>query len=1097
MKQAFKTLMLTIITMFVGSVAFAQVTTSSLGGKVVDAQGEAVVGAYVVATHTPSGTIYGATTNLDGRYTIQGMRSGGPYTVVFTCLGYQDVTFTELTLQLAETSTVNATLRDDTQLLEQAVVIGQAASKFSQEKMGAATNINANQLQELPSVGRSLTDALKLSPYGGNSTSFTGASGRFSNFTVDGANMNYNFGLSSNTSLPGGGNPISLDAIEEMQVVISPYDVRQSNFTSGGVNAITKSGTNKFKGTAYVYHQNENMHGNRIDGTELSERSKDSKTTYGATLGGPIIKNKLFFFVAGEHSVIPTVANRWKPSTDGVKDKDRNISRVTSDEAKTMRNFLIDKYGYDPGSYNDYPADESNSKFLARIDWNINQDNHLALRYNYTNNTYWSMPSTSRDVSDMPYSTLSEYGLVFANSMYSMNNKVNTFSADLNSRINANLSNQLLITYSDMTDVRGSNSDEFPFVEILAGDLGEEYAGEPYMDFGYELFTWKNRVANTVFTIKDDITWYSGAHKVTAGASYEAQMALNTYMRNGTGMFRFASMSDFYAGNAPVEMAFDWGYNGEEDPSAKVRFYQAGLYVQDDWSVTDNFKVNYGLRFDTILFNNDDVTTNNAILALDYGGRNIDTGLWPKTNIQVSPRLGFTWDVFGDRNLKVRGGTGLFAGRLPLVFFTNMPTNSGMVKGRLLKMKDPALLAQMIGADGKLLTDKWQILDVLNQYNPDLYLKEISPEKGTISGDICGVDRNFKMPQVWRSSLAVDYVLPLPFPVSVSGEFIFNKTINAVMLSDWNIMEDNSGWATFNGADNRHIYPSGYKYQKNSAYVLTNTSKGYGWVSVLSLNAQPMKGLDITAAWTHTVNKEITAMPGSNASAAWKYIPSVEGPNFNNLHSSSFCNPDRLMASVSFVDKGHNHFSVLYEGWRYGGKSYIYANDFNGDGNAYDLMYIPTDDEIGIGADAAFRFASQEDLDKYVAFAAQDDYLSANKGSYAEAYAVTAPWVHTFDFRYAHDFILNMGGQKNTLQLSFDIVNAGNLFNSSWGVAKNFSKDVPNSSGNATILKYVRTDPDGVPVFSTQVPAGAKTWDYSHTYGNCWYMQIGLRYMFN
>ena len=1096
MRNAFKSLLLACMAMCAGVVAFAQVTTSSLGGRIVDQNGEAVIGAAVVATHEPSGTVYGVVTNADGRYTIQGMRPGGPYKVEITCLGYRDVQYTNVTLSLAETYNLDVKVADDAEMLEGTVVVASPTSKFaSLEKMGAATNISSSQLQELPTVSRSVTDVLKLSPYGGNGTSFAGVSGRFSNFTVDGANMNYNFGLST-SSLPGGGNPISIDAIEEMQVVVSPYDVRQSNFTGGGVNAITKSGTNTFKGTAYVYHRNENMHGNRIDNVELSERAIDRKTTYGFTFGGPIVKNKLFFFVNAEKSVIPTTVNRWKTSADGVGDKDRNITRVKTSEAKTMADFLDKTYDYNVGSYSDYPADESNIKFLARLDWNINQNNHLALRYNYTNNTYWSMPSSSRDVSDMSYGALSEYGLVFSSAMYSMNNKVNTFSFDLNSRLSANLSNQLLITYSNMTDVRGSNSDEFPFVEILAGDLGEDYKNEPYMTFGYELFTWKNRVTNTVFNLKDDLTWYAGAHKVMAGLSFESQMALNVYMRNGTGMYRFASLSDFYAGKAPIEMAFDWGYGHEEDPSAKVRFNQIGLYVQDEWAVNDRFKLTAGLRFDTLLFNNNDVITNNAIKALDYGGRSVDTGLWPKTNIQVSPRLGFSWDVFGDKSLKIRGCTGLFAGRLPLVFFTNMPTNSGMVKGRLTKMKDADLLAKMM-VNGKMVTDKWQILDILNNYDPKAYPKEITPEGGSLPSEVAGVDRNFKMPQVWRSSIAFDYNFPTSFPLSITGEFVFNKTVNAVMLSNWNI-KDNEGWSTFNGADKRHIYPADYKYTGKDAYILTNTNKGYGWVSTLQINAQPIENLNLTAAWTHTVNKEITAMPGSNATAAWKYIPSVDGPNFNILHSSSFVNPDRLMASISYKDAGNNHYSILYEGWRYGGKSYIYANDFNGDGNAYDLMYIPNDDEMGLaGSTAKFRFATQADMNNYKEFAAQDKYLSTHKGQYAEAYAVTAPFVHTFDFRYAHDFVIKIGSTRNTLQLSLDVINAANLFNSRWGVAKNFSNDVPNDSGNAKILKYARMDSDGVPVFTTTVPAGAKTWDLSHTYGNCWYMQVGLKYLFN
>jgi len=1068
--------------------ATAQVTTSTLNGKVSDTEGEPVAGATVVAVHTPSGSQYFAVANADGRYFINGMRSGGPYTVEVSCLGYNTVTYTDITLSLAEAYALDATLSDDTQLLSEAIVISTASSRFSAvEKTGAATNINSRQMLEMPTVSRSLTDIAKLSPYGGNGMNFSGSSGRSTNFTLDGANVNNNFGLSA--SLPGGGNPISLEAIEEMQIVISPFDVRQSNFIGGGINAITKSGTNTLKGSAYVYHQNENLHGNRIDGVDL-ERTRDRETTYGFTLGGPIVKNKLFFFVSGE--ILPSTSdiNKWRTSPDGVADPDRQITRVSTAEAEQMRNFLIRNYDYDPGAFDNYNKSNNTVKALARIDWNISDRHKLALRYNYTSSNLWKLPSTSRDASGMTFDMASQYGLVYANSMYNQKNNVYTISADLNSRLTDNLSNQFLVTYSNIQDVRGNDGGFFPFVEILAGDLGEGHEMEPYMDFGTELFTYRNNVQNTILNIKDDLTWYAGAHKVTAGASFEAQMALNTYMRNGTGMFRFASMSDFLNGNNPVEMAFDWGFDGDEFPSAKVRFNTIGVYGQDEWSVNDQLKLTYGLRIDNIWFNNADVMTNNATLAIDYGGRHVDTGKWPKTNFQFSPRIGFSYDVFGNKVLKIRGGTGLFSGRLPLVFFTNMPTNAGIVKGRATKVKDADILAAMM-QNGRLVTDRWQILDILNGIDGAKYPKTITPESAPAPSEVAGVDYNFKMPQVWKTSIAFDWNVPVSFPFTITGEYIFNKTVQGVMLSNYAIPADNAGWGTFNGADQRHIYPSGYKYNKVDAYVLSNTSKGYGSIATISLNATPVERLNITAAYTHTVSKEITGMPGSNASAAWKYIPSVDGPNFNVLHNSSYNLPDRVMASVSYTDLSHNHFSLFYEGLRYAGNSYIYSNDMNGDGNAYDLIYIPRDE-------TEIRFASADDANRYWAFAAQDSYLSSHKGQYAEAYAITQPFRHVFDFRYAHDFVIKLGNTVNTLQLSLDVQNVGNLFNSRWGVAQAWNPDVPHDTNeNAKILKYERTDPDGVPVFSTTVGEGVPTWDFSHTLSNCWYMQIGIKYMFN
>ena len=1085
MRHSIKSVLLTVLAALLGTVSFAQVTTSVLGGKVIDETGEPVPGVAVIATHEPSGTVYGSTTNSEGQYTIPGMRTGGPYKVEVTSLGYQSVTYTDIMLALGEPYTLDAEIRTSTEQLSEAVVIAAPSSKFATiEKTGASTNINTRQMEEMPTVSRSLTDMTKLSPYGGNGMNFSGSSGRFTNFTVDGANMNNNFGLS--TGLPGGGNPVSIDAIEELQVVVSPYDVRQTNFIGGGINAITKSGTNTFKGSAYIYHRNENMHGNRIDDKELAPRGKDRNTTYGFTLGGPIIKNKLFFFVNFEHAIIPTVTSKWRTSPDGVADEDASISRVKTSDAAALRDYLIKNYNYDPGSYDSFPSmDQKNTKILARIDWNINRNHHLALRYNFTTNTRWSNASTSRDFSALGDNVPGQYGILFSNSMYQQQNNVKTFTADLNSRLTPSLSNQLLLTYSRLYDVRDSKSDPFPFVEIAAGDLGD--ASMPYMTFGYELFTYANTVDNKIFTAKDDLTWYKGNHKLMGGVSFERQFVGNTYLRNWDGSFRYDSLSDFYAGAAPTAMAFDWGYDGETRPTAGVTFYQIGLYVQDEWSVLDRLKLTAGLRFDTIMFNNDDIMTNNAIMELDYEGKHVDTGLWPKTNVQVSPRIGFSWDVLGDKSLKIRGGTGLFAGRLPFVFFTNMPTNSGLVKGRLTNMYDADVLSHFAGG---LVVGHDKILDILNGIDSEKYPKTISPDKGTKPSEVSAVDRNFKMPQVWKSSIAVDYRVPVSFPLTVTGEFIYNKTVNAVIMKNWNAVEDNSGWARFNGYDNRHIYPSDSKLSKTDTYVLSNTDKGYGWISTLSVNAQPVRSLDITAAYTHTVSKELTAMPGSNAKAAFMYIPTVEGPNYMSLHNSSFNNPDRLMASVTFSDKGNNHYSLLYEGFRYGGKSFIYNNDINGDGQPYDLMYIPK-------SATEIRFVSQDDADRYWQFAEQDKYLKKNAGKYAEAYGTIAPWVHTVDFKYAHDFVVNVGSTRNTLRLSVDVINLLNLFNSHWGVAWSPNQTVSDSNNQIKLLNYEYTDNDGVPVFSTRVGAGEKSWEHTSSYGNCWYMQIGLKYMFN
>lgn len=1099
MNYSLKHLLLAGIAMLAGSLAYAQVTTSSMNGRVADEKGEPVVGAAVVATHEPSGTVYGAIVNQNGQYTINGMRAGGPYKVEVSSVGYNSLLFKDVTLQLAETYNLSATLKESTEFLEQVVVIGTAKSKFSNERTGAATNIDNSQIAALPTVSRSITDVTRLSPYGGNGMSFAGADGRTANFTVDGANFNNNFGLSE--KLPGGGSPISIDAIEEMQVVISPFDVRQTNFIGGGINAITKSGTNTFKGTAYVYHKNENLRGDAICGEQITgARAKERTTTYGFTLGGPIVKNKLFFFVNYEYVNTPTIANRWRGSEDGKEDTNNYISRTKLSDLQKVSDFVKDKYGYDTGSYTNFPADESNQKILARIDWNINDKNHLAVRYNYTLNRGWNAPNkTSMDGGTRASGArTSQYSMSFANSMYAIDNSVHSISLDLNSRITDNLSNQFLATFSKLDDTRSTGSSEFPFIDILDG------SGQNYMALGYELFSWNNAVHNTIANVRDDLTWYLGNHKVTGGLRYEYQMADNAYMRNGTGYYRYSSLDDFLNGAAPEIVNLTYGYNGEKNPAARVRFSQASIYAQDEWSVRENFKLTYGVRFDGLFFNNKDVVTNNAILKLNYYPKakdfketHIDTGKWPGAQLAISPRVGFNWDVFNNKSLKVRGGTGLFSGRLPLVFFTNMPTNSGSVQYQAqINAKNAAkkgfTMAEFAGglvkdANGKVTTNAlYQKLLGLG------YPANYKPEDGTVPSSISAVDNKFKMPQVWKTSLAVDYAIPTSFPFSVSVEGIFNKTINGVMISDWS-MKDAGSYAKFNGVDNRPIYPDSFR-NGTSAFVLENTNKGYGYSASATVNMTPIPEVNIMAAYTHTASKEITSMPGSNAESAFTYVPTVAGPNYIDLHNAINVIPDRFIASVTHNDHCGNHFSLIYETWRGSSNySYMLSNDMNGDGYAYDAVYIPTDAQVKNGD---FRFVSDDDRDRFMAFVHKDKYLSKHQGQYAEAYSVYSPWVHRVDFSYKHDFKVKAGKTTNILQLGFDIKNLLNLFNSNWGVMKILN---PAIGTEAKILKYEGADADGYAKFSTPkgVTGNTKTFTPNHAIGQCWYASIGIKYMFN
>lgn len=1086
------------------TVVYSKATDSQLTndvrlvGSVVDEKLEPMIGATVEIRNQQAAVVKGVATDMNGQFSVSGLKDG-VYNVRVSFIGYSGVIVNAVEVKHGEVALVNTRMEPLANMLQDVVVSG-VRTKFTGVKTGASTNISASQMKAIPTVNRSISDMVRLSPYAGSGMSFAGGDGRSTNFTVDGANFNNNFGLTDN--LPGGGTPISVEALEEMQVVIAPFDLRQTNFVGGGVNAITKSGTNTFKGSAYTYQYNEDMRGNRAGGEELGDRGIDRKHVYGATLGGPIIKDKLFFFGNFEYQKIPTTATEWKASADGVANASSYVSRTTLSDLERVSKHVKEKYGYNTGSWTNFPADESNVKFLARIDWNITRNHKLALRYNYTKNQYWNAPngnSTDAGYRNKAYNRMSEMSMAFANSMYSQDNVVHSFSGDLNSRFGNNISNQLLVTYTSIKDMRGSESDIFPFIDIMGGydaSTGVQNM-TPYMSLGYELFTYNNGVNNKILTVNDNFTYNLGAHKLMAGISFEHQMANNSYMRNGTGYYRYRSLDDFLNGAEPEAVAFTIGYNGQTVPSAQVRFNQYGLYLQDEWSVNKRFKLNYGVRFDLLAFNDDDIMTNEAVKAYNYGGRHIDTGIWPSNKVNINPRVGFNWDVLGDKSLTVRGGTGLFTGRLPLVFFTNMPTNSGMVQNAVkninttynsdgtIKSKHPDL-AKFAGG---LITDVYKMAEIAGAQTT------IAPDQGVSQSTPCGIDKDFRMPQVWKSSIAVDYQIPVSFPFSVTGEFMYTKNVNAVMLENYNIKPVDETWKRFSGSDNRLIYPSDYTYygskEISTACVLTNTNKGYGYTANITLKAQPIKELNLMLAYTRTESKEVSGMPGSDAKSAWSGLYTIDGPNYATVQRSQYVTPDRFIASVGYDLHKTTHLNLFYTCYSPYGYSFFMSNDMNGDGIATDLIYIPKDenDIIFVGANA------EQDAKDFWAFVNQDNYLKNHKGEYAEAYAARAPFVHRFDFRIAQDINFRIGKTKHQIQLSFDFMNVGNLFNSNWGVAKNMS-----SCNNGAILTYAGQNEAGNPTYTLYRDkagnAPTKTWEYNRASSQCWQLQFGARYTF-
>jgi len=1111
MNKFFKCLLSALTAMVLVVSAHAQFTTSTMTGRVTDNAGEPLVGAAVVAVHTPSGSQYYAVANSEGFYTIAGMRPGGPYEVTVSFVGCASEVFKDVTLALSETYNKDVTLQN-AETLNEAVVVADG-SKFTAEKTGASTNISNREIMELPNSGRDISALTKLSPYA-NGMSFAGGDGRSTNFTVDGANLNNNFGLSSN--LPGGGNPVSIDALEEVQLVIAPYDVRQSNFIGGGINAVTKSGTNTFKGTAYYYYSDQSLRGNKIAGKDCGTRALDCENTFGFTLGGPIVKNKLFFFVNFEKLI----------------QKEQTIPYQASAEKQAVLQQIKDKlmndYGYDAGSYTDFPGGTDNMKILARLDWNISDNHKLSLRYNQTNNSLWQAPngnSCDDQFRNKSHNRSSKESQPFSGNMYSVDNNLWSIAAELNSRFGDNATNRFIFTYSNIDDKRGSKSELFPHIDIMDDLVDNDSDITPYTSLGYELFSYNNRVKNSVFTASDNFTYYAGRHTITTGLSWERQSASNSYMRNGAGYYRFASAEDFLNDKLPVSAAVTYGYNGEKEPKGKVTFNQFAAYAQDEVKIGKNFKLTYGLRADLIVFDNSELATNNAIKDLDFGGRSIDTGVWPTPKVQVSPRIGFNWDMVGDKSLVLRGGTGIFQGRLPLVFFTNMPQNANMIQysasngiysGTKADIHSASATMAKLMPGGKLITTVDGMIKALDLPT------EMDPEKAKLPGNgtIPAVDPNFKMPQIWKSTLALDYRLPTSFPFSITAEGMFNKTINGVVLKDWNIKEGVLGDESnrFACVDNRINYKKAedYKYTGYNAYVLSNTDQGYGWSANFTVNMEPAKNLRIMAAYTHLESFELSGMPGSDASSAYSNLTEINGAVFPELFRSQYVIPDKVIANISYfvpfkVFHGNGlHLDLYYSAYSGARNSFVYSNDMNGDGiSSNDLLFVPESaDQYVWGYMDNKTFKTAPALGNYfMSFVENDNYLKTRKGQYAQANAAVSPWVHNIDLRIAEDFAFKTGKQVHNFQISASIDNLLNMFNSSWGIAKISCYQTSNNSVIAPLSYQGIDEATGkmkVAVASVKDNVGKAyypTQNYTNynysAYSQCWRVLFGIKYFFN
>jgi hypothetical protein len=994
-------------------------TTSGINGRVTDSSDQPMPGASIVAVHVPSGTQYATTADKSGNFRIPNMRVGGPYTIRVTFIGYSTSSYTDVILKLGESYVQNAQLSEATTTLQEVVVTsGLRNSILSSERAGTQTNISSRDLSNMPSISRSITDFTKLSPQS-QGNSFSGRDGRFNTITIDGAAFNNNFGLSSN-ALPGGNaQPISLDAIEEVSVSIAPYDVRMSQFTGASINAVTRSGDNTFKASIYTYQRPKSFTGSTVAGNDVTNANARHSQNYGFRFGGPLIKNKLFFFVSGEYEkeIIPGVS--WNPSKDGVANANLKISRTLEADMISVRNFLLSEYNYDPGKYRDFdPFMNKNTKILARLDWNIAKNHKFTIRYNDVIGTSDSEtnPTSGPPANARNSGRISSQSLAFSNSFYGFKNTVRSLTGELNSNFGSKISNKFLASYTFIEDARTSNSDLFPFVDIWKD-------GDQYMSFGYELFSFNNKVTNKTLSITDNVTINLNNHTLTTGIAYDNLYFYNSYIREGTSYYRYPSVDAFLNGNDPTGFGVTYGYNGNDAPGAELTFGLAAAYLQDEWQVSPKLKTTFGVRLEMPVYL-DEMQNNPAISALTFiDGKKMDVSSWPNTQLLFSPRFGFNYDVLGDRSLQIRGGSGLFTGMLPFVWFTNQPTNSGLIQVPEIGWGpgNANLAGLAFRPDYKAYISS----------NPTLFPQ--SPSTLPSGSALAQVGKDFKFPQIWRSNLGID--VELPWNMIFTGEVIYSKDINAIRQVNIN---EAAPAGNMTGVDGRPYWTTTkVESSVGSAMELSNTNKGYQ----LSMTAQLLKnfsrGFSGMFAYTYTIAKDLTANPGSAAYSAWSSNTAVGSLNNPGLSYSNFATPHKLVGAASYrIEYAKNlatTISLVYSGYQTGRWSYMYSNDLNGDGVTADLMYIPE-------SPRDIQFATYNGMTPLTQMSAfwnyvnNNPYLSRHKGEYVERYGEVRPWMHRFDAKLLQDIFSNFGSsRKYTLQFSVDFLNFGNMINDSWG----------------------------------------------------------------
>ena len=1102
---------------FMVTTAMAQITTSSVSGKIT-ANGEDVIGATIKIVHQPSGTVYRAVTNMDGRYSIQGMRPGGPYVLEVTYVGYKNKQVKGISLSLGQNTVLNETLAEDAAQLEDVVVVADRNNNMRTDRAGATTSINAAQIEAVPTVSRSMNDLLKLTPQGanvGSGFSVGGGNYRQSYVTVDGAAFNNAFGIGGN--LPGNGSPISLDALDQISVSSSPYDVRLSGFTGGAISAVTKSGTNDFKGTAYMYTTNSHLRGNKVSDYELN-RLQSHSTTWGASFGGPIIKDKLFFFANGEYqnniSAGPSgtarvnASDEWSPSSG-------TVHRPLQSDMDNMLSFLNKTYGYNPGRYQGYSLDTPSYKFLARIDWNINENNKINLRFSKSHDKNSKAPSNStspfKDYVIYPGGTsdgvsisggknqsgrTANAGLYFESSRYDEVKNFTSLAGEWNSKWGG-VQNVLRLTYSYQDEPRSYVGGIFPTVDILKD-------GAYYMGFGPDPFTEGNLRQVKTFVATDEASWTMGIQNFTAGVQFETNKAVNGFGAASAGYYVYDSPEAFMAGGAPSAYGVTFPMDGSGQFNATMKYQQFSAYIQDQVNFSERFRLTAGLRFELPIYPELKNNYNKNFAALEWKDNNgnmnkYTTDQLPDAPLTVSPRVGFNWDILGNHKLVLRGGTGYFVGRLPFVWLVSAVGNAGCGQYTYFYPKTADSVADYVM--DKFYVNRDDQVKRLQELGLAVNRDEAAaPETPTI------IDKKLKMNATWKTSLALD--AKLPYDIDFSLEGIYSRDFNpATVVNVDRYWDGEKKIELANSGDIRKSFSSNTK-SKINPYLITNAgNKAYYYSITASLAKKFAFGLNLSASYTYSKAKSYGDGIGDQVSSAYynnRY--SINGNNDKELGYGTYVAPNRLLISASYKKDYAKHFGsevgLIYEGMNIGYAggysctrySYTMTGNVVGDYGSNNLIFIPESKEAldkWTFADYG-GYTAEAQKNDFWNYINQDDYLKNHKGEYAERGGAVMPWHHQLDFKFNQNFYLNVAGQKNTLQFGVDIKNLANLLNNSWGLYKTVN--------NTKLLKYTAGKNGAQGSFQFQKNGKdvlSKTYTNYTSFNSTYSIQFSIRYIFN